>query len=343
MLLRLINHTPLAAHLAPQADADGQSGCALVAKSTWDLRTGRLLAAELQQPMRLRPQQGRLGDLALDDAQARALAHRLDEQVVWLDHDLSPPKPAFDVLLAGHVTAPPGHTQPYVDAALWVGEQHQRSIRAHVPRWWGDSGLGPSLTQSMAPVVARVPMTTALADWPGGCAHPPGPLPLGQVHWLPMLESPTALARRGGHPRMPAGFGGWPSNAPHRLPLAGTYDEHWRAHRNPAPPLDFNPRFYNLAHPDLQFNAAPAPGTPLVLINLAREPLLHGRMPGLALRAQITTAGGQPTPPTALVADTLVIEPDANRLCLLARLWLALGTGAAAVTSVRLYVPSRAG
>jgi len=74
-----------------------------------------------------------------------------------------------------------------------------------------------------------------------------------QEHQVPMpnLEDPKHLVRSPTDRPMPAGFG---FIAPHwqmRRQYAGTYDETWQATRMPLLPEDFDPKFFNAAHPDL--------------------------------------------------------------------------------------------
>lgn len=108
----LTNHTPLPALARPFRDHHGQSHILVVAKGSWRLSTGRMASAEQQVGLHQQSVKVRLGDLLLDEAQRHALATRQDEEVVWLDHDLSPPKPAFDVMVAGYITAPSNVSDP---------------------------------------------------------------------------------------------------------------------------------------------------------------------------------------------------------------------------------------
>src|ERR1043165_1929584 len=98
--------------------------------------------AEDQAPLHLLPVRRRLGELDLDDVQREALGVRANEDVGWSGHEVVPPKAAFDVLVAGYITAPAKHAAPFVDAGLAIGK-HRVSVRGHVPRRWGSGRVGP--------------------------------------------------------------------------------------------------------------------------------------------------------------------------------------------------------
>src|SRR5205823_929885 len=68
---------------------------------------------------------------------------------------------------------------------------------------------------------------------------------------LPNLEDPGALITRYQDRPAPAGFGFIAPGWEWRKKYAGTYDDAWLNGRCPLLPADFNPRFYNAAHPDL--------------------------------------------------------------------------------------------
>jgi len=326
MQCKINNQTPFPARLEQYYDLSGKEHVLVVAKSTWHLDTSRLLAAEKQLGLNLYPQQKRLSELDLDDAQLSVLADRKDGEIVWLDHDLSPPKHAFDVLVAGYVTAPRGYAEASIEAGIRIGNRIA-SLVAHVPRYW-DTGLVGPRARSLSVSVRRVPLTYAVADWQMGFPLEAG---LDVPQRLPWLEAKGETHSRTRYAKSPASFGFWPENAAHRLPFCGTFDEAWRRTRQPALPLDFDARFYNVAHPDLQLPGAPAPGTPIRLVHLAETPVIDTRMPSLSLAVQATTRSGALCPATLLKPDTLTIEPDQSRFSLI---WRAL------LPTEQMFVPS---
>lgn len=334
----LINQTPLPAVLLPYRDHLLRSHVLVIAKATWRLSTGRLAAAEQQVRVNMQQFSICLGDMELDPVQRDALEPRLEEPVVWLDHDLVPPKPAFDVIVAGYATAPVNHPHAFIDCGVRIGT-HVGSMRAYAPRYWYRGWLGYE-ARGMTSQVCRVPVTYALADWDSGCAiRKPGDAddtPAG----LPWIESLNADSERRRHARVPAGLGFWPENATHRAIHAGTYDDVWKKKRAPDLPLDFNPRFYNSAHKDMQLARAPSAGTPIRLVHLARQAIVDCTFPAFALSVQARTASGAMRPPLPMTADTLVIEPEYDRLSLVFRALLPAGEETESVRTVRLFKSS---
>jgi hypothetical protein len=326
------NQTPLAATLLPHRDLSGRQQVLLIAKATWSLHSGRLAPAEQQVGLLVQPQRRRLGDLDLDAGQRQALGERENDDIIWLDHDLSPPKPAFDVIVAGYATAPPNYNAAHLDVGLRIGK-NTTVLRSHVPRVW-ERGLMGYSAKALSPTVRRVPLSYAVADWPSGFAVMTSD---GDGRGLPWLEALDVPSQRTRHANRPVGFGHWPENAAHRQPHGGTYGEAWTTQRSPQLPLDFNPRFYNAAHPELQLSDAPPAGTSIGLAHLAREPVLNTHMPDLQLAVQATTAAGAVQRVLKLRSDTLVIEPDLMRMSQLWRASLPTADGSDALRAVRLF------
>jgi hypothetical protein len=134
---------------------------------------------------------------------------------------------------------------------------------------------------------------------------------------LPNLEDPARLIRSPGDQVAPAGFGFIaPAWMPRRA-YAGTYDEAWLRTRAPFLPSDFDPRFFHAAHPDLVF-ATPLRGDePIEVLNASRRGPLRFHLPTCHLRAKARVAGRDEETPVRL--ETVLIEPDLDRLCLLWR------------------------
>ncbi|MES2262216.1 MAG: DUF2169 domain-containing protein [Pseudomonadota bacterium] len=335
MTCLLNNQTPLPALLLPYRDHLLRSHVLVIAKGSWRLSTGRLAPAEQQVGLHMQQLSLCLGDLELDPVQEQTLRPRLAEQIVWLDHDLAPPKPAFDVIVAGYVTAPPDHSHPFIEAGVRIGTQ-VGSMRAHAPRYWHRRWIGYE-ARSLAPQVRRVPVSYALADWDAGFSIKKSDDPADTPACLPWIEALNAPSARRSHARVPAGLGFWPENAAHRSIHTGTYDDAWQKERAPDLPPDFNPRFYNAAHQDLQLAQAPAAGTPIRLVHLAEQAIVDCAFPALALSVQARTASGDTHAPLAMRPDTLVIEPEHDRLSVVWRVLIPAGTQAHSVRTVRLF------
>jgi hypothetical protein len=332
MSCKMINQTPLPAHLHPHTDNAGRRLTLVISKATWYIHSGRLAQPEKQIGIYKQPQHHCLGDFDLDAAQRAALGKREQEKVIWLDHDLAPPKPRFDLMVAGYVTPPEGYRGLSIQATIQV-KSRQAQVETHVPRFWL-SGLIGYTAEPAGKRLHRTPMSYALADWSGGF-----PLEAEGNHpqQLPWLQHPGVGAHRKRHDKHPAGFGYWPENARHRQCHSGTFDEAWARDRKPGLPEDFDERFFNAAHPDLQWLHPLSPGTEIRLVHLAETAELTLRMPALELAAQATIADGTQLPPATLKPDTLIIEPDQQRMSLVQRTALTQGQGAHTLSSIRLY------
>lgn len=88
---------------------------------------------------------------------------------------------------------------------------------------------------------------------------------------LPAIEDPEHLIKNIKDRPAPVGFGFYSRAWQPRAAYAGTYDENWRKARSPLPPKDFDSRFYNGAHPDLQVDGYLRGDEVVTLINLTRE------------------------------------------------------------------------
>jgi hypothetical protein len=328
----LTNQTPLSATTKLHRDHLGRSYVLVIAKGCWRISTGRFAPAEQQVGLHQQPLRMRLSELELDAAQLKAIETRQDEEIIWLDHDITPPKPAFDVIVAGYITAPANYQSLQIQAGLRIG-QHTAGMRAYVPRYWQRILLHHT-AKHLTPIVHRVPITYAVADWSQGFSTSP---PEGHVAWLPWIEDLQQPSKHGKHSKKPAGLGFWPENAAQRQSFAGTYDDQWQRETSPNLPADFDPRFYNCAHPDAQLPQAPSGGTAIRLAHLSHNPLIDCRFPTLTLSAKATSAAGKVNQPVQLQADTLTIEPDQDRLSVVWRALLPNGTSTNAVRNVQLF------
>lgn len=343
--MELLNNTPFVADTMETQDAQGQAVLLVLVKGSW-LLDSQLPAPPLQAaPLLKQAKRCRLGDLVQEPLQLRLLeaARKADDWVDWVAGDYVLPKPALDVLVAGHCHAPEGRAQRLFEAGLWIGEQ-EWLIHAHAPRIWQPASLPGWCIETLG-AVCTVPMHAAFSL--GGQMNPErgpkSPLPAklspeqqARLSLLPWLEDPRARIRSPKDRPRAAGWNLWPSDAPHRQCHAGTCDEAWRRLQAPRPPLDFNPRFHNLAAPDLQLSRVPAAGTRVLLMNLS----IRGRdefvWPELGVRLQAQWEDGHRPPAVDLVPDTLLIEPTQRRYSITWRAALRQGEGAERVSHVQL-------
>ncbi|MCP4712852.1 MAG: DUF2169 domain-containing protein, partial [Planctomycetes bacterium] len=129
---------------------------------------------------------------------------------------------------------------------------------------------------------------------------------------LPNLEDPNNLITSWNSRPKPVGFGFIGKAWQPRASYAGTYNEKWQNERAPAPPDDFNPLFYNGAHPDLQVPGYLKGDDEVQLVNLTpdghRQFNLPGVRPIITVTRQDNTSKQLDTP-----LDTLVFLTDEDR------------------------------
>lgn len=334
--MELLNSTPFQADTMDMLDTQGQAVHLVVVKGSWLLEGQVLAPPDQAAPLLVQAQRRRLGDLTHDPLQQRLLeaVHKADDWVDWVAGDYVLPKPALDVLVAGHCHAPKGQAREQFDASLAVGDR-QWWIRAHAPRCWQPASLLGWRIRYLGEV-RSVPMHAAFSL--GGqlnpeCgpqkAFPTAASPEEQTRQclLPWLEDPRAPILSPKDRPTPAGWNLWPSDAPHRRRHAGTFDEVWRQQRAPRPPSDFDLRFHNLAAPELQLSAVPAPGTRICLLNLSSRGRDEFTFPDLGFKLQAQTVCGHRASVIDLLADTLVIEPELGRYSITWRAAVRQGVG----------------
>jgi hypothetical protein len=318
--LQLDNATPFQVSSFRHRRLDGHAVDVLIAKGTFDFPSGRLAPAEQQQPVLDAAIYEPLGNLPLDAGQRQAIAGREDWR--WLRHesDRVPCKPRFDVLINAWATCPGGEPATRIDCQV-LSFGRSLELQAFGPRYWASADR---MTDALA--VHRVPALLPFSY--GGMGRkasgklegdernstglgyvPAGASPIGlPTVWL---QSPKNPVRRCTDAPAPCGLGVWPADCLPRRSHGGTFDEAWKRGRNPLLPLDFSDRYYNAAPEALQFEAAPAAGERVELINLCARGRSGFAMPTLRLAALAESGSGQ-RGTHALRWDTLILEPDAN-------------------------------
>lgn len=109
-----------------------------------------------------------------------------------------------------------------------------------------------------------------------------------------------------------------------RLSHAGTYDDAWQKERYPQLPDDFDPAFYQSAHPDLILPGHLKGNEAILLQGMLPEGPCSIRLPGVQTQALLTLAdNSKHLPPLNL--DTLRIDLDARQVVLVWRAAFARG------------------
>jgi hypothetical protein len=255
-----------------------------------------------------------------------------DESSLKYSSELTFTKPATDVVLMGHAYAPRGRKTTEVDVGLRVG-RHGKVIRVFGNRLWLSGAVGHMMSAPQP--FERMPLVYERSfggnDHVGADERPVGveqnPVGTGYYHSrgkkeiggmpLPNLEDPLHLISGWTDAPAPVGFGPLCAHWAPRKNYAGTYDEAWQANRAPYLPLDFDPRFFNSASPDMIFSPHLQGGEDVEIHNADPSGRLAFKVPRMTLDVSIRI-DGQITRHTPTL-DTVIIEPDDNRYSLIWR------------------------
>jgi hypothetical protein len=242
------------------------------------------------------------------------------------------------VLLNGSAYAPGGRPTDRVTVALRVGSVH-KSFDVVGNRVWqaGAFTIGPSQPQPFT----KMPVSYDRAF--GGIDKAKGepdthrwyqPNPAG-VGWHEYLDTkfldgtPLPNTEETGHPvkkpngtYRPMAFGPVGRSWPPRPKWAGTYDQKWLDDVSPFLPQDFDERYFQAAPEDQQTDHLKG-GEEVELVNLTPRGRTTFRLPRLPVPVEFTLrdATRQEMSP---VIDTLIIEPDQTRFCVVWRTKLSL-------------------
>lgn len=316
----------------------------VVVKGTFTWEGGKLRRAERQAPVVL-------ADHPWDLEAPERSSVRLAGEAVLV-------KPRTDVLVTGSVRALGGRPRAGWDVAVVVQGREGRVLEHHVqvtgPRWWRYGALRGFSLSDPEPA-AEVPIRYELAY---GGAYPDRRRPTGAdgepawvVHWpnpsgtgffdeaalSPTLPHPAPQWQPPGRPvkamnqEVPlAGLGplGRPWSA--RRQWAGTYDDAWldqarddMARGLPADyPADFDPRFFQCAHPGLVSERYLRGDEAVALFGASAEhEWLVAQLPGLALQARLLD-GQDRWHEAWMPLDTVHVDLDAAAVHLCWRLTL---------------------
>lgn len=324
------NATIFDATALPLIGPKGEPVLTVIVKGTFLFASGHTEPADDQIPIRY-------GDEFEDEARGA---------VVRYESDLVPFKPRADIVLRATAYAPGGKPAPAVPVALRVGALEKR-LAVFGERYWNHAGV-LSRRYTMTPPKPFVQRPIIYRDAFGGMDAVTGEYcPENLVGTglysnkakqnlagkpLPCIEDPRCLIREVDDRPRPAGFGFYHRAWRPRAAYAGTYDEAWRRQRSPLPPEDFDARFYNGAHPDLQAEGYLKGGEAVVLLNLLPEGQIGFHLAEVTPRCTIRrrTDNGRPKHETpALHLDTLFMEPDQKRYCLVWRAAIPWGEASA--------------
>ncbi len=341
--MNCINYTPMVAACTVQTGVDGRLSVVVVVKATFNLPLdgSRPLLLPQQQPL-------------------------LDADTFWGEPGLSAPrqemdfaasKPYCDVLLSGSAHAPAGGTIQ-LPVGMRVGNWTKR-FRVIGDRFWQTGLLGvraspPEVFHVMPLDYGRayggsVQLDESPDSWSAYAANP-----VGRGHYvdmvrstldgrsLPNIEEWSSSITRPDEVHPPLSFGPIGRNWQPRVGYAGRYDDLWLEQRFPLLPDDFDHRYFQAAASDQWVQ--PLQGKEeIVLINLVDHAKAGGErvafvMPELPLVIRVHPKRGA-SHLVKPVVDTLFIEPDEERFCVVWRVAHLLRQSPAELSVIEVGTP----
>jgi hypothetical protein len=335
-MLQLRNQSPFAPFLTVLPDPDGVDTLHVVLKGTFTIFP-RVEVAPTQLPPVLKDQFW--GDPASSSLRTASDAHL--------------GKVSTDVVMIGDAWSG-GRRVAEMLVALSVAER-RKVVRIVGDRQWQDRGSGftrPVPFESMPLVYERAFGGVQKTDGDKGdvvAAEERNPLGVGFAgkrspsemvgRRLPNLEDPRFPLEKAGDRPAPACFGFVAASWLPRRTFAGTYDQDWAKTRAPYLPRDFNRRFFNAAPADLVFERFLTGGEPIELNGVGRRGPLRFALPTARPEAEVRIAGQSLAPPVCL--ETVVIEPDEDRVCLTWRAMLPCDKKALKIQQVTIGMNGR--
>lgn len=313
---QIVNESPFLAHLMILPNEQGVECAYAIVKGTFSMGSG-LAIVEDQSP--LVPADvfwGEPGVSSLKEASDFCLA-----------------KPSTDLVMVGSAHAPRGEPTTQVDVRLTVGSL-SKTVRVFGDRVWQEGWFStkPSTPQSFV----QLPLTyerafggTDQSKLESGVVEAESRNPVGKGFRgrksglpidgasLPNLEDPAQLIGKPSDRPNPCCFGAVCGHWEPRRSFAGTYDEAWQKGRAPYLPLDFDARFFNVAHPDLVSPTFLTGRTPVEIENATPDGLVRFQIPEVRPLVVYTVDGVEIAHSPNL--DTVTIEPELNRFSLVWR------------------------
>ncbi|MFO0590356.1 MAG: DUF2169 domain-containing protein [Polyangiaceae bacterium] len=311
----ITNLTPFAAVDVPMLDAQGQEVVVAIVKATFEVRAdGKVVPAEEGSPIRA-------GDVVRDPDDIRSS--------LLYPSDLGPAKVGTDVVIVGEaVSKAPVKA---ADVAVKVRDR-TLTLRVHGERVFYKSLMGlamsPSAPFERKQIVYERAYGGASEDW--SVVEHRNPSGVGVAKRkedlvdrpAPQIESATTPYVVGDSPE-PVGLGAIMTHWSPRKELVGTYDEAWVQARMPLPPRDFDPRFWNVAHPSLVFESPLVAGDTISISGMTLERFVFA-LPAFPLRLRGRFDGRGPLE-TAPAIDLVLVEPSRRRFEIVGRQSFVMG------------------
>lgn len=308
-MLQLKNHSPFEPAICLFPNEKGVDTLYVIVKATFEIGAGLSIAEEQVAPV--------TADEYWGDPTSSSIKYASEMHLA---------KPSTDVILIGRARTPNNRAVQQMDVRLSVAER-QKTLRVFGNRTWQNGSISEAEPFKSMPIVYEYAFGGKHeidSEKPKILAEERNPVGRGfrgkrksselEGMKLPNIEDPACLVTNAGDKALPAGFAFIsPSWLPRRS-YAGTYDEDWQKNRAPYLPDDFNPRFFNAAHPDFTFDRYLQGGEPVALDNLSLDGPVRFSLPVCQLETSVRVAGKVESPHLNL--ETVLIEPGKARLCM---------------------------
>lgn len=307
-MLQLTNNTPFTASLALFPDQHGVDTLYIMVAAKFNIGRKWTLADEQLSPQAEDEYWG-------DDPRTSSIKYASEFHIG---------KPASDIVMLGHARAPEGKKVSQLDVSLRVG-QLAKTVRVFGDRQWRAGAIStPEPFESIPLLYERAFGGQHIQEDEILSAEPRNLVGCGYLgnrkareldgQPVPNLEDPQQLLQKAGDVVSPAGFGFISPNWQPRVAYAGSYDEDWQTQRAPYLPEDFDPRFFNMGHPDLIYPGYLQGGEAVQISGVHPKGILQFKLPVIGLASRIVTGKG--VEQAGFNLETLVIEPDEMTLSL---------------------------
>lgn len=212
-------------------------------------------------------------------------------------------KPSSDIILTGHACAQGRRQVQALDAQLSVGSCGL-AVRVIGDRVWDAGQISSPLAFESMPLTYERAYGGVVVDPDSGevvSACERNPVGTGHTKGkrsddingtrLPNLEDPQNLISSVSSQPEPVNFASTAASWQPRVGFVGTYDEQWQSNRAPYLPVDFDSRFFNIAHPRLIYPNYLQGGEPVQLVNLHEHGPVAFAVPVLRPTASVQISG----------------------------------------------------
>ena len=309
-MLQLQNNTPFAVDNAFFANEDAIDTLYILVRATFNIGKHWHLADEQLQPI--------VADEYWTEPAKSSIKYSSDYHTG---------KVCSDIIMLGHAFSPEGKDVHQLDVNLRVGEVH-KIVRVFGEREWHNGQITQARSfKTMAMVYEKAFGGVHILDGAVKTMEQRNPVGRGfsgtrtveemNGVLLPNLEDPYDLISDINHKPNPACFG---VSAPHWMPragYAGTYDDNWQKRRAPYLPIDFDKRFFSVAHPDLVYPGYLQGGERVEISNMHSNGNISFNLPRVHFQAEVSLDDALVRPRFNL--ETLLLEPNQLKASMLWR------------------------